>query len=86
VRVDGTLASGVAVRNAASTEGSDPPNVLFTVTETWESASGFANPAIHYTMFVDRIDFSGSATTAFVFNSTDGPTSCNYSWTFRGSD
>ncbi|MEO8703824.1 MAG: hypothetical protein ABI867_27485 [Kofleriaceae bacterium] len=84
VRVDGMPASSVTVRNTPAREGQDGPNVLFTINETWDSPDGLAMPALHYTMFVDQSQFTGSANAVFGFNSPDGPTTCSYNWTFSG--
>ena len=79
VRVDGFGASAV-IRNTPAREPGDAPNVTFNVIEQWNSIDGPAAPEVAYQLWVDGSLLTGTATTGFTFNSTDGLISCAYFW------
>jgi hypothetical protein len=87
VRVDGTFATNTTVRSQPAREGIDAPNVIFTIDEVWSAPEGDAFPNINYQMFVDEFLFTGKASTAFQFESPPtGLVTCDYSWSFEGSN
>lgn len=78
VFVDGTLAAGPVIRPGPVREDAgDPPNLAFTVFESWSSSTGGANPLVQYTVWVDGAVVTGVADTSF-------PPDCTYAWTVVG--
>ena len=77
VFVDGVQAVVRSFRsNAAREDRSDPPNVVFTHDEVWQSA-GTVFPIIDTSLWIDGTTITGDASTAF-----DG---CSYTWRVTGS-
>ena len=81
VFVDGVTPAGIVVRNAAAREPADPPNVVFSLFESWSGPNGSAGPQIQYEIWVDGNLVTGKARTSFPNPDPAGPPGCSYAWT-----
>src|SRR5688500_4147286 len=79
--VDGIQPAGLVIRAEGARESNGgPPNVVFTVFETWNGVEGSASPSVQYDIWVEGNLITGKARTSFP---NPGPEAnvCVYAWT-----
>ena len=76
ILVEGFAAANATIRSEPAREASgNPPNLVFTVRETWDNGVQIMTPDLSYQVWVDGNLVTGIATASF---------SCTYRWSVSG--